>query len=178
MHSRRTRLIRLFAFILLMMTVCPGSGAYAGLADAAPPEPSRPVWDWPVDGPRSVVAAYRAPAHDFAAGHRGVDVSPGSGIVHAPGDGVVAFRGTVVDRPLLTIEHPGGYVSTFEPLLSELSPGETVSRGDVLGTVGQGGHAASGSLHIGVRLDGVYLNPLLLFGPVDRAVLLPCCDPL
>ncbi len=164
--------------VVLVITICPASGANATPAEAARLDSSRPVWDWPLDGPQDIVTPYRAPAHDYAAGHRGIDVSPGSGIVRAPDDGVVAFRGTVVDRPLLTVEHPGGYVSTFEPLLSELSPGETVSRGDVLGTVGQGGHAAAGTLHIGVRLDGVYLNPLLLFGPVARAVLLPCCAPV
>jgi hypothetical protein len=90
----------------------------------------------------------------------------------------VAFRGTVVDRPLLTIEHPGGFVSTFEPLLSALSPGDPVSAGDPVGIVDHGGHAAVGTVHVGVRLDGAYLNPLLLFGPVPRAVLLPCCDAL
>lgn len=98
--------------------------------------------------------------------------------MRAPADGVIAFRGTVVDRSLLTIEHPGGYVSTFEPLRSDLSAGDLVSAGDQIGTVDLGGHAAAGTLHVGVRLDGLYLNPMLLFGQVPRAVLLPCCAPL
>lgn len=177
MQSPRTRLLRLLSIVMLVIAVGTPTGAHATNAGPAPVESSHPDWDWPVDGPRQIETAYSAPAHDFAAGHRGVDVGPGSGIVRAPDDGVVAFRGTVVDRPLLTIEHPGGYVSTFEPLLSELDPGDTVSRGDPLGTVGRGGHASPGTLHLGVRLDGVYLNPLLLFGPVARAVLLPCCSP-
>ncbi|WP_314423806.1 M23 family metallopeptidase [uncultured Microbacterium sp.] len=180
MQSRRhPRPVRLLAIIVVMMTiVCTASGVPATLAVGSVGGSSLPVWDWPVEGPREILNPYRAPAHDFAAGHRGVDIGQGGGIVRAPDDGVVAFRGTVVDRPLLTVEHPGGYVSTFEPVVSELSPGEAVTRGDPLGTVGRGGHSATGTLHVGVRLDGVYLNPLLLFGPVPRAVLLPCCDPL
>ncbi|MFK4850787.1 murein hydrolase activator EnvC family protein [Microbacterium sp. ZW T6_19] len=148
-------------------------------ADTASREDETGDWLWPVDGPHTVVAAYRAPAHEYGAGHRGIDIAAGVGDpVRAPADGVVAFRGTVVDRPLITIDHEGGYVTTFEPLLSELSPGDAVTAGDVIGTVDVGGHSAPGTLHVGVRLHGVYINPLLLFGDVPRAVLLPCCGPI
>lgn len=138
-----------------------------------------PHWQWPLDGAREVLTPYRAPTHAYGPGHRGVDLAAAQGtIVHAPAGGVVAFRGTVVDRPLLTIEHPGGYVSTFEPLESALSPGDVVAEGDVIGTVASGGHSAVGTMHLGVRLAGAYINPMLLFGEVPRAVLLPCCAPL
>lgn len=136
-------------------------------------------WLWPLEGPRNVVAEYRAPAHEYGAGHRGIDLAaPVGSVVRAPADGVVAFRGTVVDRALITIEHADGYVTTFEPLLSELSPGDAVAAGDPIGTVDVGGHAQAATLHVGVRLNGVYVNPLLMFGGVPRAVLLPCCGPL
>lgn len=147
--------------------------------DAASSEDETGEWLWPVDGPHTVVAAYRAPAHEYGAGHRGIDIAAAVGDpIRAPADGVVAFRGTVVDRPLITLEHEGGYVTTFEPLLSELSPGDVVTAGDVIGTVDVGGHSAPGTLHVGVRLHGVYINPLLLFGDVPRAALLPCCGPI
>ncbi|MCK2036660.1 M23 family metallopeptidase [Microbacterium sp. SSW1-49] len=137
---------------------------------------SRPSWAWPLAGARSVAAPYRAPAHEYGAGHRGVDLmaEPGT-TVFAPAEGVVAFRGTVVDRPLVTIEHPGGLVSTLEPVSSPLTPGAAVVAGQPLGIVGTGGHTPTGAVHLGVRLNGAYINPLLLFGPVTRAVLLPCC---
>ena len=48
-------------------------------------------------------------------------------------------------------------------------------RGKRVGTVSLGGHAPAGTFHFGVRLDGEYVNPLLLLGGVPRAVLLPCC---
>ncbi|WP_313355689.1 M23 family metallopeptidase [Microbacterium sp.] len=135
------------------------------------------TWEWPVDGARSVVEPFRAPAHEYGPGHRGMDVAAVAGAdVRAPAAGVVAFRGTVVDRPLITIDHGGGRVSTWEPVASALSPGDVVSAGDLIGTVAAGGHAERGTLHVGVRLDVRYVNPLPLFGEVPRAILLPCCE--
>lgn len=175
---------RLIGIAVLATTVSLAPSPHA-LALDTPPSAAPSVdatasdWTWPVDGPRSVVAEYRAPAHEYGAGHRGVDIEAVVGApVRAPADGVVAFRGVVVDRALITIEHDGGYVTTFEPVLSGLNPGDAVSAGDVVGTVDLGGHAAAGALHVGVRLNGVYINPMLLFGGVPRAVLLPCCEPL
>lgn len=138
--------------------------------------PSYP-WEWPTDGQRVVIVAFRAPAHDYGPGHRGMDAAaePGSP-VHAPAAGVVAFRGTVVDRPLITIDHGGGYVTTLEPVASVLSPGDAVTAGEAVGTLAAGGHAPRGTLHVGVRVDGVYVNPRGLFGRPPRAVLLPCCQ--
>ena len=168
--------------ILLVLAILGGAPSRTD-ADASAGAPtgstSSPLWHWPLDGPRAVSAPFRAPAHEYGAGHRGIDLSTQLGaVVRAPAAGTVAFRGTVVDRPLLTIEHADGLVSTFEPLLSSLSPGDVVAEGDDIGTVAAGGHAVAGNLHLGVRLDGAYINPLLLFGEVRRAVLLPCCDPL
>jgi murein DD-endopeptidase MepM/ murein hydrolase activator NlpD len=146
---------------------------------AAPPVSPDPAWQWPVAVSREVVEPFRAPAHEYGAGHRGIDIAADAGAdVIAPADGVVAFRGVVVDRPLLTIDHGDGYVTTFEPLESGLDPGTVVRAGDVIGAVAAGGHAGAGTLHFGLRLHGVYVNPMLMFGGIPRAILLPCCDPL
>ncbi|WP_136056564.1 M23 family metallopeptidase [Microbacterium sp. K24] len=142
------------------------------------PSDEEPRWLWPVATSREILEPFRAPAHAFGAGHRGIDLAAPDGAVRAPADGIVAFRGVVVDRPLLTIEHAGGLVTTFEPLASTLQPGDTVSAGDQVGVVATGGHSPAGVLHLGVRLDGEYINPMILFGGVARAVLLPCCAPL
>lgn len=151
----------------------------AGPTAASLEESGGERWRAPVPGSLHVAAPFRAPAHTFGAGHRGVDLTAPIGTrLVAPASGVVAFRGTVVDRPLLTIEHPGGYVTTFEPLTSGLSPGDHVVAGDEIGVVAVGGHTSAGSVHVGVRLNGAYINPMLLFGEVQRAVLLPCCAPL
>ncbi|MCC2029889.1 M23 family metallopeptidase [Microbacterium sp. YMB-B2] len=168
-RSRTRRPALVVALVAALLTLPPPAFA----ADAPSPAPA---WSWPTAGAREVVEPFRAPAHDYGPGHRGIDIRAGQGAtVTAPEDGVVAFRGVVVDRPLLTIDHGEGYVSTFEPLASDLAPGAVVRAGDEIGTVAVGGHAPAGTLHVGVRLNDVYINPMLLFGGVPRAVLLPCC---
>jgi murein DD-endopeptidase MepM/ murein hydrolase activator NlpD len=121
------------------------------------------------------VAPFVQPAHAYAAGHRGIDLSGDGDAVTAPANGVVAFVGTVVDRGVLTIDHGGGWVSSFEPVTSPLLPGAIVVRGQEVARLAAGGHATLGTLHLGVRYEGEYVNPLLLLGGVPRAVLLPCC---
>lgn len=189
--ARRHRIIRATAagVLLLAMALNGASAAVAGAADSPVAGAVRAVaeqpgsdapgypWAWPVDGPRRVVTPFRAPAHEYGPGHRGMDIAAAPGTkVRAPAGGVVAFRGTVVDRPLLTIDHGGGYVTTWEPLTSSLEAGAVVDAGEVIGTVAAGGHAVRGTMHVGVRMDDAYVNPRPLFGEVPRAVLLPCCE--
>jgi murein DD-endopeptidase MepM/ murein hydrolase activator NlpD len=141
----------------------------ASVASAA----SEPVWDWPARG--VISRQYVQPVHDYAAGHRGIDILAMDRTVRAPDDGEIAFAGTVADRSIVTITHADGIVSTLEPVVSTLTPGTTVGRGDPVGLLAEGGHARAGELHLGARQDGEYLNPLRLLGQVPRAVLLPCC---
>jgi len=131
-----------------------------------------PSWAWPVAAPHAIVRPYLAPATPYGPGHRGIDLRTADGVVTAPAPGVVHFAGIVVDRPVLSIRHPGGLISSYEPVESPLAVGATVRRGDVIGSVVPG-HCASPCLHFGVRLDGQYVNPLLLLGGLPYSVLLP-----
>jgi murein DD-endopeptidase MepM/ murein hydrolase activator NlpD len=173
----RPRLLGPLVLLLLLLSPLGATAASAAQPYRATTAPD-PPWIWPAQEPRVVVEAYRAPAHAYGAGHRGVDVVAVRGSpVLSPAAGVVAFRGTVVDRPLLTITHAGGVVTTLEPVESSLSPGDVLAAGDQVGTVSTGGHSAPDALHIGVRVDGAYIDPMSMFGGAERAVLLPCCDP-
>lgn len=130
-------------------------------------------WVWPV-APVRIVRPFEAPAHRYGPGHRGIDLEA-SGEVRAPADGVVAFAGPVAGRGVLTIDHGDGLVTTLEPVHTDLAAGTAVARGERVASVSTGGHAAEGSVHFGVRLEGEYINPMLLLGGIARAVLLPCC---
>lgn len=163
----------LLALVALLSLLLVGTHAVAAPLD----DDELPRWHWPSTGDRVIVEPFRAPAHVYGAGHRGVDLRlPVGSTVVAPAAGTVAFRGTVVDRPVLTIEHADDLVTTFEPVLSTLNPGDAVAAEQKVGVVVVGGHTPTGALHLGVRRAGVYINPLLLFGPVPRAILLPCCE--
>jgi len=168
--------------------VAPPDGAAAAAESAAagrapavttPPGPDAELagrgWVWPAV-PFRLVRPFVAPAHAYGPGHRGIDLDLlGGTALRAPAGGVIAFSGAVAGRGVLTIDHGDGLVTTFEPVSSALEPGEAVAGGEEVAVLAAGGHAAEGTVHLGVRLDGAYINPLLLLGGVPRAVLLPCC---
>ena len=134
------------------------------------------AWAWPV-APAAVVARFVEPSSAYGPGHRGIDLQSVRGdVVVAPADGVVAFSGRVAGRGVVTIDHGQGLVSTLEPVVPELRPGDSVRRGQRVALLDVGGHAREGTLHLGVRRDGVYIDPLTLLSRPPRAVLLPCCE--
>jgi murein DD-endopeptidase MepM/ murein hydrolase activator NlpD len=177
-----TPLARGLALVLVLISlVAVPAGAAASSAATIAPTPSGGLvahgWVWPVHDAR-IAAAYAAPAHAYGPGHRGIDLEPRGGDAHvrSPAGGTVAFSGMIAGRGILTIDHGGGLVSTLEPISSELHPGDLVGSGEEVGEISLGGHAPAGTLHFGVRLNGEYINPLLLLGGVPRAILLPCCE--
>lgn len=141
-------------------------------SELAGPPPGASAWVWPV-APR-LVRPYLAPATPYAAGHRGIDLRAAPGDeVRAVADGTVHFAGVVVDRPVVSLRHAGGVLSSFEAVASSFARGDPVSAGDVIGTIAPGGHCAGTCLHVGARVDGGYVSPMLFLGGIPRAVLLP-----
>jgi murein DD-endopeptidase MepM/ murein hydrolase activator NlpD len=169
--ARRGRALLLAALVVVLLPGAAAPAGAVGAADPAPP-PSAP-WRWPVAGDHELVRPYLAPPTPYGAGHRGIDLAaPTGSTVRAPADGVVHFAGVVVDRPLVSLAHEGGVLSSFEPVEPSVREGERVEAGDEIGEL-VAGHCASACLHLGARLDGEYLNPLLFLGGLERSVLLP-----
>jgi len=166
--------LRMLALALLVGAAVGGSPASAA---ASPAVARLGAWSWPVSGAHALARPYVAPAGPYGAGHRGIDIRAPLGAeagvqVLAPADGVVHFAGFVVDRPVLSIEHAGGVLSSFEPVQTSLIAGDRVTRGEMIGTL-LPGHCVSPCLHLGVRVDGEYVNPLLFLGGVGWSVLYP-----
>ena len=136
-----------------------------------------PTWTWPVGPPIALVEPFRAPPTPYAAGHRGIDLAvvPGAP-VRAPAAGVVSFAGPVAGRPVLSIDHGDGVVSSIEPVAASVAAGVRVAEGEQVGVVGSGGHCDGVCTHFGVRVHGAYVSPMLFLGGVPRAVLLPLAD--
>ncbi|MFJ4169024.1 M23 family metallopeptidase [Paenarthrobacter sp. NPDC089714] len=156
----------------------------AGPIDAPIPAPAQQQWAWPLAPKPSVRRTFDPPDKPWLSGHRGVDLGPkhDAGLVTtalevtSPADGTVTFAGVVVDRPVLTIDHGGGLRSSFEPVTSELKPGDHVAKGDVIGTVATmsgSGHCPGTCLHWGVRRGEEYINPLGLVQDLRPSILLP-----
>ncbi|MFT3899796.1 MAG: M23 family metallopeptidase [Gordonia sp. (in: high G+C Gram-positive bacteria)] len=128
-------------------------------------------YDWPLRPKPRVVTGYDPPAQRWLPGHRGVDLAAADGqSVLAAGDGTVTFAGKVGGKPVVSIRHTATLWTTYEPVEASVTAGQTVRRGDVVGTVraGHEGCPTVACLHWGARtgpgrLAG-YRNPLGLIG--------------
>nr|WP_243874863.1 peptidoglycan DD-metalloendopeptidase family protein [Arthrobacter woluwensis] len=138
-------------------------------------------WAWPLEHPgrplrHDVLRQFDPPDQPWLSGHRGVDLRASEGVgaaVLSPADGVVNFRGTVVDRPVITIDHGHGLKSSFEPVESDLKPGEVVHLGQRIGALRPGHCAVSVCVHWGMRQEGDYVDPLRFIQDLRPSILLP-----
>lgn len=148
----------------------------------------RGQFGWPLAGSPRVVRGFQPPALPYGAGHRGIDMAADADApVLAAGAGTVMFAGMVAGRGVVSVRHPGGLRTTYEPMSATVVTGAQVARGERIGTLAPGhpGCPATVCLHWGAfrdpalpRADPVrkYLNPLwLIFGV--RVRLLPIDNP-
>lgn len=144
-----------------------------------PARAEAPPWQWPLPPPHQVIAPFDAPEHRYAPGHRGIDIAaPAAGAaVRAVAPGTVRFSGMVAGRGVVSVAHPDGLISTYEPVAGTISAGEQVEAGTELGTLvgGSGLSHCPGAvcLHLGARRGEDYMDPMLLLGGRGPSVLLP-----
>ncbi len=119
-----------------------------------------------------VIRAFDKPERNWLPGHRGVDLALGVGEpVLAAEAGVVTFAGTVAGTPVVSLDHPDGVRTTYQPVHARVRQGDEVTEGAVIGILG---HPVDGwaGLHWGARTGperDEYLNPLsLLDAPTIR----------
>lgn len=152
--------------------------APAGGTTAADRSVGRPDPDvryvWPLDPRPEVTRGFDKPANPYGPGHRGVDLgaSPGEPVLSA-GPGVVAFSGAVAGRGVVSIDHPSGLRTTYEPLTPSVGAGDAVRTGTVIGHVSAGhpGCPRAACLHWGLRDGDEYLDPRSLLGAVTVRLL-------
>ncbi len=118
---------------------------------------------WPIEGKvTSSFGEREDPFNGEGAFHQGIDISAPVGTpIHAPANGTVltAGFGNGYGREVV-IDHGHG-VHTVYGHLSGFSvvPGQQVTRGDVIGFVGDSGHSTGAHLHYEVRLNDQPVNP-------------------
>jgi murein DD-endopeptidase MepM/ murein hydrolase activator NlpD len=130
-----------------------------------------PRLEWPLrpDGFRRppVARAFDAPSPNWNRGHRGVDLSgKPDQPVYAAGRATVVFAGQLAGRPVVSLAHPGGLRTSYEPVKAAVRVGQLVDARTAIGRL-QAGHpgcATAACLHWGAmwgpaaRAD--YVNPL------------------
>ncbi|MCU1699035.1 MAG: metalloendopeptidase-like rane protein [Mycobacterium sp.] len=136
-----------------------------GLVSAAPATAENGRLDWPLRPRPAVLQVFDAPAPNWNRGHRGVDLAgmPGQA-VYAAAAGTVVFAGKLVDRPVVSIAHPGGLRTSYEPVEAVVRAGQRVSAGSVLGELVAGHPGCGTCLHWGAMWGAAsradYVDPL------------------
>ncbi|EOM75995.1 hypothetical protein Rrhod_2643 [Rhodococcus rhodnii LMG 5362] len=163
----RPRIRRRRPFVRAAAAVLGAAALLVTVPSGAPPAraaPDRP-FDWPLAPRPTIAREFDRPEQNWLPGHRGVDLAGApERAVLAAGVGIVAFAGDVAGRPVVSVDHPGGLRTTYEPVTARVTVGTRVGKGTVLGYLEAGhtgcGHAAC--LHWGVRRGREYLDPTRL----------------
>lgn len=117
--------------------------------------------EWPLRPRPAVMRVFDPPSPKWNRGHRGVDLAgaPGQPVYAADG-GTVVFAGELAGRSLVSIAHPSGLRTSYEPLRPMVRPGQVVETGTLLGELmsGHPGCATAACLHWGA-----------MWGPAARA---------
>ena len=118
---------------------------------------------WPTEGWISSRFGYRnSPFTGQREFHKGLDISGRIGTpVYAPAKGTVVFAG--VDGgygKAMVLNHGAGLVTRYAHLHRiAVKRGQTVTRGEMIGYIGNTGRSTGPHLHYEVRLNGVTVNP-------------------
>ena len=111
-----------------------------------------------------MLRGFDPPDQPWLPGHRGVDLQADAfSLVTAAGAGVVVFAGPLAGRGVVSVDHPGGLRTTYEPVDPLVTVGEPVALGTVLGLLEVlTTHCLESCLHWGLRDGDTYLDPLSL----------------
>ena len=174
-------LFLLFVIALMMVTTPPPAAADPGrLLTTQPTHPASPHAGRPtrftnpvtrLPRPNRVLRPFNKPAKNWLPGHRGVDLeATPTDPIYAAGDGTVIYAGTLAGVPTVSIEHPGGLRTTYQPVLPLVAVGDTVTGQQPIGTLAPGGTHGYPGLQWGAKFGADdYINPLtLLPAPVIR----------
>jgi hypothetical protein len=159
----RSLSFRSFAVLVALALVLSASTVTATAAAVAVPG----SWITPVPG--AVARTFVEPRSRYGAGHRGVDLAAAPGTaVHAANGGEVTFAGSVAGSRHVVVGHAGGLRTSYSFLAGvTVRRGQTVARGDVVGTAGGADPEHLGVVHFGLRVGERYVDPMALFAPAD-----------
>ena len=185
----------LIGFVLAIGMAIPVAAPAAVTGRSFPPPPTAPdpppvpPLSMPVAG--AVVRGFDARAGPYGPGHRGIDIAASAGeLVRAPAAGRVAFAGPVAGANWVSLLVAPGVLVTLGPLLDPGVAAGQVRRSAPVGRVGpghplppgepppaQGGSGGGSTLHLSVRVDGVYVDPLAYLVDRPRPRLAPLLAP-
>lgn len=139
----------------------------AGLIYGCPARGEGVRLDWPLRPRPAVVRSFDAPSPDWNRGHRGVDLAGTDGQpVYAAGAATVVYAGTLAGRQVVSLAHPGGLHTSYEPVRAGVRVGQVVAAGTAIGQLlaGHPGCPVAACLHWGAMWGAAaradYVDPL------------------
>lgn len=151
------------------------SGGYYYSSNAISTESVGGNWGWPTVSPYIVTSEFK---WRWGRLHAGIDISCAFGSpIYSVGDGTVVstFDGCPGHGSLASncgagygnsifVDYGGGVVIKYGHLNTvNVSVGQSVSRGQVIGTMGNSGRSSGTHLHYEIRLNGSAVNPRSLY---------------
>ncbi|MDP2812373.1 MAG: peptidoglycan DD-metalloendopeptidase family protein [bacterium] len=113
-------------------------------------------------------------AFNVSTGHRAIDYAAALGTpIKAVGDGTVSFAGwsKAGYGNLVSIRHNSVFSSNYAHMSKiYVKSGQSVSQGDIIGTVGSTGFSTGPHLHFEMVKNGTKVNPMTIEIPSDKAV--------
>jgi murein DD-endopeptidase MepM/ murein hydrolase activator NlpD len=124
-----------------------------------------PKFIYPHSTPYPISSGFGMREHPVTGGqkkHNGIDFSAPSGAnILAVADGQVSFAGDMGGcGNAVEINHSGGYLSKYCHALKVLvQKGQSVKAGTPIALVGTTGTSTGNHLHLGIKLNGQYIDP-------------------
>jgi len=132
--------------------------AAAATSGSPPPSGDGSGFAWPVSG--TVVSPF---GMRWGRLHAGIDIAAPTGTpVVASASGRVAYAGSMSGYGLIVVIQHAGSIATAYAHNSSLAvaPGQSVSRGQVIASVGCTGHCYGPHVHFEVRVNGTPVDPM------------------
>lgn len=126
---------------------------------------------WPCPASGRITSGFggrSSPTEGASSNHQGIDIGApsGAGVVAAASGSVVISTYSASAGNYIMLSHGGGVYTVYMHMSSRaVSVGQTVSKGQQIGTVGSTGYSTGPHLHFGIRSGGAYINPSAYVSP-------------
>ncbi|MBF4582484.1 M23 family metallopeptidase [Curtobacterium sp. VKM Ac-2865] len=142
-----------------------GAAAVGTIGFGATPAFAAVAWRYPFTSAYPVSSGFGprpSPGGVGSTNHQGIDFAAAQDTrIHAVASGTVIFTGVSGGYGNLTrIQHADGYVSYYgHQNHIDIAKGASVSAGQFIGRVGTTGDSTGNHLHLGVTLNGTFIDP-------------------